>query len=98
VTNLAPQVHELDDMMESTMARDGVRRPANGSALQSWDGWLDADADGAATEIAALLRAARVNATVDPNTVDEDSASQGAFYINGLGMIRTNQSWKRAVV
>ncbi len=38
------QVHELDDMMESTMARDGVRRPANGSAPQSWDGWLDADA------------------------------------------------------
>ena len=38
------QVHELDDMMESSMARDGVRRPSNGSAPQSWDGWLDADA------------------------------------------------------
>ena len=64
------------------MARDGVRRPAtNGSsgAPQSWDGWLDADAEGAAAEIAALLRAARVNATVDPNDpIAGDPATPGA--------------------
>ena len=72
------QVHELDDMMESSTARDGARRPANnGSSVpQSWDGWLDADAEGAAAEIASLLRAARVNATVDPNA-GKDPAPQG---------------------
>ena len=62
-------------MMETSMARQGVRPPANGS-LPQWDGWLDNDPDGAAAEIAALLRAARVNATVDPD--DRDSvAAQG---------------------
>ena len=38
--------------------------------------------EGAAAEIAALLRAARVNATVDPNDpVAGDPASQGAAHV-----------------
>ena len=79
------QVHELDDMMEASMARDGVRRPGafNGS-LPQWDGWLDADPEDAAAEIAALLRAARVNATVDPNADDERGASCGFGLGSGL--------------
>ncbi len=67
------QVRELDDMMETSMARQGVRPPPNGS-LPQWDGWLDDDPEAAAADIAALLRAARVNATVDPNRQDSVAA------------------------
>ena len=52
--------------------------------LSQWDGWLDADAEGAAAEISALLRVARVNATVDPNDVNEHPAAEGASSYAGL--------------
>ena len=60
------------------MARQGARPPPNGS-LPQWDGWVDDDTDAAAAEIAALLRAARVNATVDPNDGDRIAAQGTCF-------------------